>query len=74
VRSIHCHDYGVSQNWFKSGLRAPSHGPDGGVADSLDKAQAAFRAAWDALSDRNTGRRQQMDIFLVDSGASDPGG
>jgi hypothetical protein len=26
--------------------RAPSHGPNGGVADSLDEAKAAFRAAW----------------------------
>jgi hypothetical protein len=25
---------------------APSHGPRGGVADSLDEAEAAFRAAW----------------------------
>jgi hypothetical protein len=25
--------------------RAPSHGPSGGVADSLDEAKAAFRAA-----------------------------
>ena len=27
-------------------LRAPSYGPNGGVADSLDEAKAAFRAAW----------------------------
>jgi hypothetical protein len=26
---------------------APSHGPNGGVADSLDEAKAAFRAAWE---------------------------
>jgi hypothetical protein len=26
---------------------APSHRPNGGVADSLDKAKAAFRAAWE---------------------------
>jgi len=24
----------------------PSHGPNGGVADSPDEAKAAFRAAW----------------------------
>jgi hypothetical protein len=29
-------------------MRPPSHGPNGGVADSLDEAKAAFRAAWDA--------------------------
>ena len=28
--------------------RSPSHGPSGGVADSLDEAKAVFRAAWDA--------------------------
>jgi hypothetical protein len=44
------------------------------VADSLAEAKAAFRAAWNVFSDRNTGRGQQMDMFLVDSGASDPGG
>jgi hypothetical protein len=34
--------------WTQSGLRAPAHGPIGGVAHSLDEAKAAFRAAWDA--------------------------
>ena len=27
-------------------LAQPSHGPNGGVADTLDEAKAAFRAAW----------------------------
>jgi hypothetical protein len=27
---------------------SPSHGPNGGVADSLDEAKTVFRAAWDA--------------------------
>jgi hypothetical protein len=27
--------------------RAPSHGPNGVVADTLDEAKAAFRAAWE---------------------------
>ena len=26
----------------------PTHGANGGVADSLDEAKTAFRAAWDA--------------------------
>jgi hypothetical protein len=26
----------------------PTHGPNGGVANSLDEAKAAFRAAWEA--------------------------
>ena len=26
----------------------PAHGPNGGVADSLDEAKAALRAAWEA--------------------------
>jgi hypothetical protein len=32
--------------WMQIGIRAPSHGPNGGAADSLDEAKAAFRAAW----------------------------
>jgi hypothetical protein len=32
--------------------RVPSHGPNGKVADSLDEAKAAFRAAWGALDRR----------------------
>ena len=32
----------------RRGLRLPTHGPNGGVADSLDEAKAAFRAAWEA--------------------------
>jgi hypothetical protein len=28
--------------------RAPTHGPNGGVADSRDEAKAAFRAAGEA--------------------------
>jgi hypothetical protein len=32
--------------WTQSGLAQPTHGPNGGVADSLDEAKAAFRAAW----------------------------
>jgi hypothetical protein len=27
-------------------VRVPTQGPNGGVADSLDEAKAAFRAAW----------------------------
>jgi hypothetical protein len=30
----------------------PSHGPNGGVADSLDEAKAAFRAAWESYRGR----------------------
>jgi hypothetical protein len=29
--------------------RLPTHGPNSGVADSLDEAKSAFRAAWEAL-------------------------
>jgi len=32
--------------WTQSGMFQPSHGPNGGVADTLDDAKAAFRAAW----------------------------
>jgi hypothetical protein len=34
--------------WTQSGPRTSSHGPNGGVADTLDEATAAFREAWDA--------------------------
>ena len=30
--------------WTQIGIRAPSHGPNGGVADTLDEAKAAFRS------------------------------
>ena len=33
--------------WTQIGW-GPSHGPSGGVADTLDEAKAAFRLAWDA--------------------------
>jgi hypothetical protein len=33
--------------WTQSGCGG-SHGPNGGVTDSLDEAKAAFRATWDA--------------------------
>jgi hypothetical protein len=34
--------------WMIPGLRAPTDGPSGGVADSLDEAKAAFPAVWKA--------------------------
>jgi hypothetical protein len=34
--------------WVQFGPRAPTHGPNGGVADTLEDAEAAFRRAWDA--------------------------
>jgi hypothetical protein len=33
--------------WTQTGERAPTHGPNGGIADSLDEAKAAFRRAWE---------------------------
>jgi len=33
--------------WTQSGIFQPTHGENGGVADTLDDAKAAFRAAWD---------------------------
>jgi hypothetical protein len=32
----------------------PAHGPNSGVADSLDEAKAAFRAAWGAYRRKRT--------------------
>ena len=34
--------------WTQSGLAQPRHGPNGGVANTLDEAKTAFRRAWDA--------------------------
>jgi hypothetical protein len=33
--------------WARFGGRPRSHGPNGGIVDSLDEANAAFRAAWE---------------------------
>ena len=35
----------------QSGIFQPTYGENGGVADSLDEAKAAFRRAWDAPPD-----------------------
>jgi hypothetical protein len=32
--------------WTQIGIRAPSHGPNGGAAGTLDEAKAAFRRTW----------------------------
>jgi hypothetical protein len=34
--------------WTQIGMRAPTHEPNGGMADSLDEAKAAFKTAWEA--------------------------
>jgi hypothetical protein len=34
--------------WTQIDERAPTHGPNRGVADSLDEAKAALRAEWEA--------------------------
>ena len=34
--------------WTQISIPAPSYGPNGGVADTLDQAKAAFRRTWDA--------------------------
>ena len=33
--------------WTQSGIFQPTHGPNGGVADTLDEAKTAFRRTWD---------------------------
>jgi hypothetical protein len=33
--------------WTQIGIRAPSYGPNGGVADTFEDAKAAFRRSWD---------------------------
>jgi hypothetical protein len=34
--------------WTQIGIRAPSYGPNGGVADTFEDAKAAFRRTWEA--------------------------
>ena len=34
-------------HWTQIGIRAPSYGPNGGVADTFEDAKAAFRRSWD---------------------------
>jgi hypothetical protein len=36
--------------WTQSGIRAPSSGPNGGVADTFEDAKAAFRCSWDVAT------------------------
>jgi hypothetical protein len=43
-------------------LRAPSHGPNGGVTDSLDEAKATFRMAWAAPLDGARPRAGQRPL------------
>ena len=46
------------------GARGPTRGPNGGVADTLDEAQAAFRAAWERpLSRKKQTRYAQPEPF-----------
>jgi hypothetical protein len=37
--------------WTQIGIRAPSYGPNGGVADTLDEAKTAFRQTWDGYGE-----------------------
>jgi hypothetical protein len=34
-------------HWTQISIRAPSYGPNGGVADTFEDAKAAFRRSWD---------------------------
>jgi hypothetical protein len=34
-------------HWTQIDIRAPSYGPNGGVADTFEDAKAAFRRTWD---------------------------
>jgi hypothetical protein len=36
----------VAMDSYQIAARAPKHGPNGGIADSLNAAKAAFREAW----------------------------
>ena len=59
--------------WTQFGPRVPSHGPKGGIVDSLDEANAAFRAAWEhtqeppkSLSQPNRGQKRTMSATWAD--------
>ena len=39
----------IEERGHRSHPRLPTHGPSGGVANSLDEAKSVFRAAWEAL-------------------------
>ena len=41
--------------WTQITIRAPSYGPNGGVADTLDEAKAAFRGHWGKARDHTSG-------------------
>src|SRR6516164_674613 len=47
------------------GGRAPSHGPNGAVADSLDEAKAAFRAAWEAAASLSVSDEAHSALMLA---------
>jgi hypothetical protein len=51
--------------------RASSHGPNGGVADSLDEAKAAFPAAEGAAASA-IGRGNGRDILALNMPVDDP--
>ena len=44
-------------------VRAPAHGPNGAVADSLEEAGAAFQAAWERPIDRRVAMVVQVSPF-----------
>jgi hypothetical protein len=46
--------------WTQIGIRAPSYGPNGGVADTLDEAKATFRAAGEARALAETDAEHDM--------------
>jgi hypothetical protein len=57
--------------------RARAHGPNCGVADSLDEAKAAFRRAWDAKGQPGSNaprraRHGRVAPQITSSGVHDP--
>jgi hypothetical protein len=53
--------------WTQSGIFQPTHGVNGGVADTLDEAKAAFRAAASA-----TAEKSRRDMLGLSISAHDP--
>jgi len=64
-RRVECnrHKWRRDEGGYQVGVRrrgAPSRGPSGAVADSLDEAKAAFRRVWDAHGQQ---RAEKLDYF-----------
>jgi hypothetical protein len=58
-------------HWTQIGIRAPSYGPNGGVADTFEDAKAAFGRTWDGYGafenahSRSPRSNQELEQWLA---------